>query len=59
MCRGIKCPTCARPTFAGCGAHVEQVLADVLSTERCRCQDASVDVPKPRPRPEQSTVRLK
>ena len=59
MCRRIKCPTCARPTIAGCGAHVEQVLADVLPTERCCCQDARVELPKPRPRPEQSTVRLK
>lgn len=31
MCRRINCATCGRPSFAGCGAHVEQVLADVTA----------------------------
>ena len=25
----VECKTCGKPTFAGCGAHVEQVLAGV------------------------------
>jgi len=29
MCRRVECRKCGRPTFAGCGAHVEQVLGDV------------------------------
>ena len=29
MCRRIDCPECGCPTYAGCGAHVEQVLAGV------------------------------
>jgi len=37
MCRVIRCRTCNRPTWAGCGAHVEQVLAHVPSAERCQC----------------------
>lgn len=53
MCRRVECRKCGRPTFAGCGAHVEQVLADVPRDERCRCreeqdQDAEADLPAPR-----------
>lgn len=39
MCRRVKCQDCGRPTFAGCGAHVEQVLGDVPPTERCKCRE--------------------
>ena len=37
MCRRTQCSTCGRPTYAGCGNHVEQVLADVPTQDRCRC----------------------
>lgn len=44
MCRRVQCNTCKRPTFAGCGAHIEQVLGDVPKSERCRCHErAAVD----------------
>jgi hypothetical protein len=36
MCRRVVCSKCGKPTFAGCGAHVEQVLADVPPAERCQ-----------------------
>ena len=39
MCRRIDCRVCGRPTFAGCGAHVEQVLGDVPVEDRCRCRE--------------------
>ncbi|MFO0615567.1 MAG: hypothetical protein U0414_23440 [Polyangiaceae bacterium] len=39
MCRRITCPECKRPSFAGCGAHVEQVLGDVAPADRCRCHE--------------------
>ncbi|HEY5662958.1 MAG TPA: hypothetical protein VIS05_02855 [Ilumatobacter sp.] len=39
MCRAIICTTCQRPGWAGCGAHVEQVLGHVPADERCRCAD--------------------
>ena len=39
MCRLVECPKCGRPTFAGCGAHVEQVLGHVPPAERCRCRE--------------------
>jgi len=39
MCRRVECRHCGRPTFAGCGAHVEQVLGDVPREQRCRCRE--------------------
>jgi hypothetical protein len=39
MCRRVTCETCNKPTFAGCGMHVEQVLGDVQPEERCRCRE--------------------
>ena len=39
MCRRVECSRCGRPTFAGCGAHVEQVLGDVPPAERCHCRE--------------------
>jgi hypothetical protein len=39
MCRRVTCSSCGKPTFAGCGAHVEQVLGDVPVDERCRCRE--------------------
>jgi len=39
MCRRVECRKCGRPTFAGCGMHVEQVLGDVPAAERCRCRE--------------------
>jgi hypothetical protein len=40
MCRRADCSKCGRPTYAGCGAHVEQVLADVPRAERCHCRES-------------------
>jgi len=35
MCRRTTCNDCGRPSYAGCGNHVEQVLGDVPADERC------------------------
>jgi hypothetical protein len=39
MCRRIDCRDCGKPTYAGCGAHIEQVLGDVPPADRCRCRE--------------------
>lgn len=39
MCRRVECSECKKPTFAGCGMHIEQVLGDVPKTERCTCRE--------------------
>ncbi|NHA69435.1 hypothetical protein [Phycicoccus flavus] len=35
MCRRVTCKTCGKPTWAGCGQHVEQALAGVPRADRC------------------------
>ena len=35
MCRRVTCRTCGKPTWAGCGQHVNQALAGVPTSERC------------------------
>ena len=37
MCRAITCHTCGLTTWAGCGRHVDQVLAGVPEASRCSC----------------------
>jgi hypothetical protein len=39
MCRRVECPKCGRPTFAGCGMHIEQVLGNLPPGQRCRCRE--------------------
>jgi len=39
MCSRVTCPTCNKPDWRGCGAHVESVLGDVPRDERCRCRE--------------------
>jgi hypothetical protein len=41
MCRRVNCPTCGRPTWAGCGLHIEQALAGVPKAERCQCDESA------------------
>lgn len=38
MCRAAKCSKCGKTTWAGCGAHVDQVMADVPPGQRCSCE---------------------
>ena len=40
MCQRVECRKCGRPTYSGCGKHVEQVLRDVPPAQRCQCRDA-------------------
>lgn len=35
MCRAVKCKTCGKTTWAGCGQHVDQVMAGVPRADRC------------------------
>ncbi|MFM2160553.1 MAG: hypothetical protein RLZZ383_65 [Pseudomonadota bacterium] len=49
MCRRVTCPSCGKPDWAGCGAHIEAVLGDVPKDARCRCRELP---PSERPKPE-------
>jgi hypothetical protein len=46
MCQRVTCRQCGKPTFAGCGRHIEQVLGDVPPEQRCRCREASQTSPR-------------
>lgn len=35
MCQRITCRKCGKPSFAGCGRHIESVLGDVPVAGRC------------------------
>ncbi|MEO8850558.1 MAG: hypothetical protein ABI360_02405 [Allobranchiibius sp.] len=35
MCRPTTCKTCSKTTWAGCGRHVDQVMAGVPRAARC------------------------
>ncbi len=39
MCQRVRCSSCQKPTYVGCGRHVEQVLGDVRPEDRCRCRE--------------------
>lgn len=38
MCQRVVCRSCGKPTYVGCGNHVEQVLGDVPVAKRCACE---------------------
>ena len=35
MCRPARCKACGKTTWAGCGQHVDQVMAGVPRADRC------------------------
>jgi hypothetical protein len=40
MCHRTTCRTCNKPTWAGCGNHIEIALAGVPKSQRCSCSPA-------------------
>jgi len=36
MCTQITCRTCGKPTWSGCGLHVEHALQGVPKADRCQ-----------------------
>lgn len=39
MCTRINCTSCGKPSYVGCGRHVEQVLGNVPPEKRCKCRE--------------------
>jgi hypothetical protein len=35
MCKAVKCRTCGKTTWSGCGRYISQVKAGVLAGNRC------------------------
>ncbi len=48
MCRATTCKKCGKPSWAGCGAHVEQVLGNVPKAQRCQCRTQGAPAVKPK-----------
>lgn len=38
MCSPIRCSNCGKVTWAGCGQHVDEVMANVPVDQRCTCK---------------------
>ena len=36
MCKRVTCETCGKPTWKGCGEHIEEALAGVAKADRCQ-----------------------
>jgi hypothetical protein len=36
MCRRVNCKICGKATWAGCGLHVDQVMAGIPRGDRCK-----------------------
>ena len=49
MCRAVKCRTCGKTTWAGCGQHVAMVKKSVPSAQWCNGQhtQAQIDAASP------------
>lgn len=39
MCVRTTCQSCGKPTWGGCGAHIEAALAGVPHDQRCKCRE--------------------
>ena len=37
MCYEVKCKTCGKRTWAGCGRHKDSVMEKIPEEERCKC----------------------
>ncbi len=37
MCQKVVCSKCHKPTWSGCGKHIEAALAGVELKDRCQC----------------------
>jgi hypothetical protein len=37
----VDCETCGKPTWKGCGQHIEQALKGVPVDDRCKCPKGS------------------
>jgi hypothetical protein len=57
MCRRVDCSKCGRPTYAGCGKHIEQVLGNVPEAERCKCRGDESKAPGAAPPQTRSWLR--
>ena len=46
MCQKVTCRKCGKPTWSGCGQHVEQVMRGIPKGQRCQGHAAEPKVKK-------------
>ena len=46
MCRPAHCRQCGKVTWAGCGQHVDQVMAGVPRQQQCTCRAEDEGAPR-------------
>jgi len=39
MCHRVTCRRCGKPSWAGCGMHIEEALRGVPQADRCQCRE--------------------
>ncbi|WP_084142211.1 hypothetical protein [Corynebacterium sputi] len=44
MCRAVKCRTCTKTTWAGCGQHVAMVKQSVPASQWCDGQHSQEEI---------------
>lgn len=45
MCYPVRCAVCGKTGWAGCGQHIDSVMADVPEDQRCTCSEVPDDDP--------------
>ena len=38
MCSKVQCKKCGKPTWQGCGEHIEEALQGIAPEDRCQCK---------------------
>jgi len=41
MCSKVTCRQCGKPTWSGCGQHIESALAGVPQKDRCQGHESN------------------
>ncbi|WEV77457.1 hypothetical protein O9K63_12765 [Janibacter cremeus] len=41
MCVPVRCTSCGKTTWSGCGEHVDEVRAQVRAEDWCTCAEAT------------------
>lgn len=49
MCQPVRCQTCGKITWAGCGLHIEEVRVTVPADQWCPGHEVTDQAPAERP----------
>ncbi|MEJ1155242.1 hypothetical protein WDU96_06470 [Microbacterium sp. Mu-86] len=44
MCRAVKCQTCGKTTWAGCGQHISSVKSSVPASQWCNGKHTPAEI---------------